>query len=71
LEKVPFEKSEAVALCEKKVSQKQLPELLKRVFPAAALRKVEEVYRPFYIAEIEKGNNVRSIKIDAFNGSVF
>lgn len=34
-------------------------------------KKIEEVYRPFYAVEIEKGERVRRIRIDGFNGSVF
>jgi intein/homing endonuclease len=71
LEKAPFEKSEAVAVCERSFEKKAVPGLAQKLFPSCLTKKVEEVYRPFYRVEIEKGETVRTIRIDAFNGNVF
>ncbi len=71
LDKAPFEKAEAVAIAERSFEKKMVPELVQKLFPSCLTKKIEEVYRPFYAVEIEKGESVRTIRIDAFNGSVF
>ncbi len=71
LDKAPFEKAEAVAVVEHSFEKKQVPELVQKLFPNCLTKKIGEVYRPFYAVEIEKGESIRKIRIDAFNGSVF
>lgn len=70
LEKIPFEKSEAVAVTERAFDRKDVLELLQKLFPNSLVKKIEERYRPAYEAEIEKGNIIRRIQIDAFNGRI-
>src|SRR3989344_1392177 len=70
LSKVPFEKVDTLSKEEEQFKENDVSDLLGKMFPLVRVRRIEVVYRPFYLATLEKNRVNRVLRIDAVNGHV-
>ncbi|MFH1256994.1 MAG: helicase HerA-like domain-containing protein [Candidatus Diapherotrites archaeon] len=66
--KVPLVRSEAVEKERENISREKLPEVLRRLWPNALVKKVSEIHRPFWEATLAEKGKERKIWVDAVSG---
>ncbi|MEM4364122.1 MAG: helicase HerA-like domain-containing protein [Candidatus Diapherotrites archaeon] len=70
LSALPFLKEEAIKLEKEFFGKEETIKAIKNLWPNSIVKKIETIYKPFWVGKLEMENKVRQVIVDAVTGKI-